>query len=82
MQSMSDSIADLLRHRDFKEPPEVRVIKQFIRERFDADASVTVQQRQIIIGVRGSSLAGALRMYLHQLQKLCATEKRLVIRIS
>lgn len=82
MQSMSDSIADLLRHRDFEEPPEVRVIKQFIRERFDADASVTVQQRQIIIGVRGSSLAGALRMYLHQLQKLCATEKRLVIRIS
>lgn len=82
MHIMTDSIADLLRKRDFEEPPEVRIIKQFIRERFDADASVLVQQRQIIIGVEGSSLAGALRMHLHQLQRLCATEKRLIIRFS
>lgn len=79
---MTDSLADLLGKRNFEEPPEVRIIKEFIRERFDVDASVLVQQRQIIIGVQGSSLAGALRMHLHQLQKLCATDKRLVIRIG
>ncbi len=78
---MTDSLADLLRKRDFEEPPEVRIIKDFIRKRFDAHVSVTVQERQIIIGVKGSSLAGALRMHLHELKKLCATEKRLLIRI-
>ena len=82
MQGMSDSLADLLQKRGFEEPPEVRIIKSFIRERFGADASVTVQQRQIIIGVSGSSLAGALRMRLHELGKLCATDKRLIIRIE
>jgi hypothetical protein len=79
---MADSIADLLRNRDFEEPPEVRVIKDFIRKRFDADAQVTVQPRQIIIGVKGAALAGALRMHLHELKRLCATDKRLVIRIG
>lgn len=82
MQGMSDSLADLLQKRGFEEPPEVQIIKNFIRERFGADASVTVQQRQIIIGVSGSSLAGALRMQLHELAKLCGTDKRLIIRIE
>lgn len=78
---MSDSIADLLSKRDFDEPPEVRLIKDFIRKRFDVDVSVTIQQHQIIIGVKGAALAGALRMHLHELQRLVASNKRLVIRI-
>lgn len=79
---MTDSLADLLGKRNFEEPPEVRTIKDFVRKRFNADVSVAVQPRQIIIGVSGSSMAGALRMHLHELKKLCATDKRLVIRIS
>lgn len=78
---VADKIADLLSKRAFEEPPEVRIIKDFIRKRFDAHASVTVQERQIIIAVKGSSLAGALRMQLHQLQKLCGGKRRLLIRI-
>lgn len=78
---MADSIKDLLFKRDFDEPPEVRLIKEFIRKRFDAEAGVAVQERQIIITVPGAALAGALRLQLHELKKLCATEKRLVIRI-
>lgn len=79
---MAESLADLLRKRDNEEPPEVGIIKNFVRKRFDADAAVTVQPRQIIINVKGSSLAGALRMQLHELKRLCDTEKRLIIRIS
>lgn len=79
---MADSIGDLLIKRDFEEPPEVRLIKDFIRKRFDVDVSVSIQQHQIIIGVAGSALAGALRMHLHELQRLVASEKRLVIRIQ
>ena len=79
---MSNKLADLLGNRDFKQPPEVLIIKDFARKRFNVDVAVTVQQRQIIIGVAGSSLAGALRMQLHELKRLCNTDKRLIIRIQ
>ncbi len=82
MHSVTDSIGDLLAKRDFEEPPEVRIIKDFVKQRFGVDADVMVQQRQIIISVQGSAQAGALRMHLHQLKKLCASDKRLVIRIN
>jgi hypothetical protein len=78
---MSDSIADLLSKRDFEEPPEVRVIKDYVRKQFSVDVSVLIQQQYIIIGVTSSALAGALRMHLHELQKLVISNKRLVIRI-
>lgn len=81
MAAMADKIADLLIKRDFDEPPEVRLIKDFIRKRLDADAGVTVQPHQIIIDVKGAALAGALRMHIHELKRLCATDKRLLIRI-
>lgn len=79
---MADSIGDLLHKRDFEEPPEVRIIKEFIRKRFDEDVSVSIRPSQIVIGVAGAALAGALRMHLHELQRLIATDKRLVIRIK
>ncbi|HSX46651.1 MAG TPA: hypothetical protein VLF87_01525 [Patescibacteria group bacterium] len=78
---MADSLASLLDGTRYQEPPEVQVIKDFLREHYQADCQVTVQQRQIVITVKGASLAGALRMRLHQLQALCQTDKRLVIRI-
>jgi hypothetical protein len=79
---MTDSIGDLLGKREFEEPPEVRLIKDFVRKRFDVDVTVALQQNQIIIGVKSSALAGALRMHLHELQELIASKKRLVIRIT
>jgi hypothetical protein len=79
---MTSQIGDLLDTSRFEEPPEVRVIKDFVTEKFQATPHVTVQQTQIIIGVPSAALAGALRMHLHQLQQLCQTEKRLVIRIG
>ena len=81
---MANSLGDLLagKGKDYEVPPEVRQIKTFIRKNYEADCHVTVQQWQIIIGVRGASLASAVRMRLHELQELCKTDKRLVIRIQ
>ena len=59
----------------------MRIIKQFVREKFKSDAGVTIHDRQIIISVQGASLAGTLRMHLHELKRMCQTQKRLVIRI-
>jgi hypothetical protein len=78
---MSDSLADLLAQKNFGEPTEIEVIKHFIKENFKSTCQVSINQRQIIISVPGAALAGALRMRLHELQALCQTEKRLVIRI-
>lgn len=78
---MSDSIADLLLQKNFEEPEEVLIIKAFLRDNYKSECTVTMAQNQIIIGVKGASLAGTLRMRLHELQSLCQTKKRLVIRI-
>lgn len=79
---MPDSLADILGKRSYDEPPEVTIIKNYIREKLRSDASVAIRERQIIITVKGAALAGALRMHLYQLKELCKTEKRLIIRIS
>jgi hypothetical protein len=79
---MSDTIGDLLAKRQFEEPPEVKIIKEYIFAHFQADSHVTMQPNQIVISVSNSSLAGALRMKLYELQGLVGLKKRLVIRIG
>lgn len=77
-----DNLADILAGRHVDEPAEIKIIKQFMQDTFQVTVAVTVQPRQIIIGVNSAALAGALRMRLHELQVLCDTTKRLVIRIQ
>lgn len=79
---MADQLKDLLSRRQFEEPPEVQIIKEFIDRKYHQPAAVTVQPNQIIIQVKGAALAGALRTHLYELAKLCQTDKRLVLRIS
>lgn len=79
---MTHSLGSLLDTDRFKQPPEIKIIKDFVRQTFDADAQVTIQERTITIGVHGSALAGALRPYIWQLTKECGTTKRLLIRIE
>ena len=79
---MTDSLADILGNRSYEEPPEVVVIKKFVREKYKSNVGVAVKQQQIVITVSGAALAGTLRMNLHTLKKMCQTEKRLVIRIG
>jgi hypothetical protein len=78
---MTDSLADILGNRSYNEPPEVAAIKKFVREKYKSDVAITIRDQQIIIVVQGAALAGTLRMHLHELKKLCQTEKRLVLRI-
>lgn len=79
---MTNQIGDLLDKNRFAEPAEVKVIRGYMQENFNADGQVTIQKTQIIITVKGAALAGALRMRIHDLQALCNTSKRLVIRIG
>jgi hypothetical protein len=79
---MADSLGDILSKKQMDEPPEIGIIKQFLQDKFQATAVVTVHPNQIVIGVSSAALAGTLRMYLHHLRQLCKTEKRLIIRID
>jgi len=79
---MSKALGDLLDTSKYAEPPEIKQIKAYIKARFQSEVGVAVGPRQITIAVSSAALAGTLRMHLHQLQQLCNTDKRLVIRIS
>ena len=75
-------IADILRQKDFDVPPEVEAIKAYIRRHYDAEVSVTVQQRGFVVTTRSSGLIGTLRLNLPQLQKAANTNKPITLRIG
>lgn len=77
-----DSLQDLLTARRPEEPEEVTIIKEFLRQHFQARAVITVGQQHVTIQVKNASLAGALRPHLYALKQMCNTQKRLVIRIG
>jgi hypothetical protein len=79
---MSHALSDLLADRFDHEPPEITTIKKFVNDNFTGAVAVAIRDQQIIISTPSAALAGALRPRLFELKKLCATDKRLVIRIG
>ncbi len=80
--TMTTNIGDLLSKSKYVEPPEIKLIKNYIREKFQSDATITVGPKQIVIAVSSAALAGTLRLHSHQMAEACQIDKRLVIRIS
>jgi hypothetical protein len=78
---MSSSLADIMANK-WDEPAEIKVIKDYVRANFKESVGVSISPRQINISVANSSLAGALRMHIHELQETLKTDKKLVIRIG
>ena len=77
-----DSIKDLLTQKDFEQPDEIKLVKDFVKSKFDEEPKVKITKDSIIISVSNASLAGALRIHLHHLAKDLRTEKKLLLRIS
>jgi len=76
------SIADIISKKKYDEPPEVQVIKEFVRETFASEVQVSIQAKQITITTKSAALAGTLRMHTNTISELCGTDKRLVFRIG
>ena len=76
------SLQDIIGNKDFDRPPEIEVIKTFVRKNFSSDVSVRLQPNNITIIVSSASLAGALRQVLHKLKKELDTDKKIFIRIG
>lgn len=78
-----DNLADLLAKRKKDEPPEIRVIKDFAQLHFKESVGVLVRDRDIVITVRSSAMAGALRMKAYEIGKLLEdSERRLIFRVG
>lgn len=79
---MTHAIRDLLADRFDAEPPEIKIIKDYVQAHFDESVAVTIRDNQIVINTRSSAMAGSLRPHLYELSKLCKTKKRLTVRIG
>lgn len=78
---MTESLFDILSRKDFSEPPEIALIKDYIGTHLKADSEVVVHEREIIITVASAALAGTLRFHVRKLQEAAKTKKRLILRI-
>lgn len=63
-------------------PPEITVIKTYVREQLDEPCSVRISQSTIQIIVSHGTIATELRSHLVSLQEQLATDKRLRISIG
>lgn len=79
---MIDALGDILGNKRFEEPPEIAIIKKFVKENFKTDVSVTMHARYITIHAPNSAFAASLQMQLHELQRLVGSNRRLAIRIG
>lgn len=77
-----DGIADILRDRDFDVPPEVQAIKAYVKRHYDAEVTVTLSERNIVVSNRSAALIGSLRLNGPELQKAASTERKILFRIG
>ncbi len=78
---MTDTLGDILGKRKQAEPSEFTEIRAFIRDRFNADCNLQLQNGHIVITVANSALAGSLQFELHNLEEKLGS-KKLRIRIG
>jgi hypothetical protein len=78
-----DSLHDILGNKNFDEPPEAASIKKYVRDTFQAEVSVQLKERDIIIIVPNAALASMLRLRSPEIRRRCQlAEKRLSFRIG
>lgn len=64
-----DNLADILHLKDFDQPPEIIAIKEYVRDHYKKDISVTIDKQQIVISSSSAGLIGSLRLNSAALQK-------------
>ncbi len=77
-----DSLFKILANRDYDEPPEIQVIKEYVRKKYESNAEVAIRDKDIVIGVRSAALASRLRFDIQSIKKLIDSEKNIILRIT
>lgn len=78
---MSESIESLLKKRNYSEPEEISIIRDFVFKKYGKVPGLKISGNRIIISVPSAALAGSLRMDLHTLSKKIKTKHELSIQI-
>jgi hypothetical protein len=79
---MSQLLGDVLAKRNYGEPPEIRIIKDFVQSHIGLVPSVSITPESYVVIVPSAAAAGALRVQLYTLQKLLPAKRRVIIRIK
>ena len=74
-----DNLSDILARKDLSEPPEIKIIKDIILKKYGENISVKIDVNKIIIYAKNSALASNIRMDIPEIQKKCASDKRIAI---
>ncbi len=78
---MTKSLADIMAKK-WEEPEEFKVIKDYVRKKYNSKVSLKQNEKSIIISAPSAALAGTLRMDINKIQKLTKSNKKLVIKIG
>lgn len=79
---MAQQLGDLLKDKSYGEPPEIKLIKDFVQTEIGLIPQVKITENAYLITVPYAAAAGILRASLFKLQKELGDEKRLLIRIG
>lgn len=77
-----DSLSNIISGRNFDEPPEIGLIKNYVKKEFNVSVNVQILENSVIISVPNAALANTLRLRGPHIKQLCKTNKRLTFRIS
>lgn len=79
---MPTSIKDLLSNRVPSEPPEFKIIRDYIKDRFQEGVELKIQNNTIVISAKGSAFAGELQLLIPDIQALLTKKTDIRIQIS
>ncbi len=77
-----DSLLNILRNKDFDEPPEISSIKKYVQDEFKTEVNVQVRDKDIVVSVPSAALANTLRLRGPEMKRRCQLDKKLTFRIS
>ena len=77
-----DSLSNILRNKNYDEPPESSAIKKYVHDEFKVEVGVQVRDRDIVILVSNAALATTLRLRGPEIKRRCQLDKKLTFRIG
>jgi hypothetical protein len=77
-----DNISDLLANRGISEPLEIKIIKDYVLNKYSEVVSVKIDLNKIVILVSSSALANSLRMDIPDIQKAIKSDQRITIYLA
>jgi hypothetical protein len=79
---MTTPLGDLLSRKNYEEPPEIKLIKEFVQSAIGVIPRVKITPETYILTLPSAAGAGALRAHLFKLQQELGGNKRILIRIG